>query len=141
MGGRYADEIDPPSDFFWYGKTLIFTSTVVDTVGHLLEGSGEILPLECDAVPLWVFNRLVVVSSLDEERSELKRFTSSGRIMKLLDPVWHPDAIGDAGVFKDSAAMRMGLFFTDRFVDPVRAAGLRGIRFKELWQDDAGSKS
>ncbi|MCK1641696.1 hypothetical protein IVA95_30170 [Bradyrhizobium sp. 157] len=98
----------------------------------LLDRSGELLPLECPEADLWLFNVLTVVDALDEEKSELVRF-DDGDILDVERYVFRPDLTEGLAVFKVPQLLRGPLFLGDEFVRAVKAAGLRGPEFTQLW--------
>lgn len=127
------------SDFPWLGEhVLILSSRAVDAVGGLLRNDGELLPLACDEQELWVFNPTTVVDALDQNRSELRRF-DSGRIMAVSNYVFRAELVGDAVAFKVPELHRVSTFVTERFVDAVKSAGLRGVDFEMLWESCSDS--
>ncbi len=123
------------SDFPWLGRhALILSSRAIGAVEGLLRNDGELLPLACDEAALWVFNPTTVVDALDQDRSELVRFNSSGRIMTVTKYVFQAELVGDAVAFKVPEFLRASTFVTERFVDAMKLAGLRGVEFELLWE-------
>ncbi len=121
-----------PTDLPCLGpQGLVMTARALDRLRGTLEPLGEILPLDCADADLWLFHASRCLDVLDEERSEIRRFTS-GRIMRVrgyelrLDPpVPH--------VFKLSAVPAGPLLASQEFVDQVAAAGLFGLRFDQVY--------
>jgi hypothetical protein len=98
-----------PAALPWMGShVLVLKREAVEALGPTLSGAGELLPLDCEEAELHVFNALNSLGALDEERSDLVRF-SSGRIMQIKHNVVDPDTIGSAEVFKLTAMPRGSL--------------------------------
>jgi hypothetical protein len=118
-----------PSDFPWLGgHALVMRRSAVDALRDLLDANGEVLPLSTtDGVELFVLNARVV-DALDEARSSLRRFPSSGRIMSIDKPVFVPSAIEGRDLFR-LPHRAMPTYVSERFVERVREAGLKGIDF------------
>lgn len=103
-------------------------------MGELLRNDGELLPLACDEAELWVFNPTTVVDALDQDQSELVRFDSSGRIMTVTNYVFQDELVSDSVAFKVPELLRASTFVTERFVDAVKLADLRGVDYEMLWK-------
>ena len=127
---RHAFE---PSDFPWLGShALVMRRTAVEALLEILEAHGEILPLATDdGVALFVFNARVV-DALDEARSSLVRFPGTHRIMRIEKVAFVEAAVRDLDIFR--LPNRAGpTYVSERFVDRVEAAGLRGLQFEKVW--------
>jgi len=126
-----------PSDSPWLGSwALIFRSSVLNALGPVLERYGELLPLSCPDADLWIYNPTVVIDALDEESSDLDRF-SDGRIMMIHRHVFRPDVVAGNEIFKLPALRASETFVSHRFVDRWRAAGLKGLAFERVWDAPA----
>lgn len=120
------------SDFPWLGAhVLVMRRQAVSALGDLLDAEGELLRLETDrGVELFAFNAQVR-DALDESRSSISRFPSSGRIMRIRSAVLRADALIDADIFR--LPHRGGpTYVSQRFVDRVTAGQLRGLRFTDV---------
>jgi hypothetical protein len=116
----------------------VFTTEAQQALEPVLEGRGEVLPLNVtDAPPDAVaFNVTRVVDALDEDRSEIKRM-SSGKVMRIARPVFIPERIADATIFKVTTYPR-ALYVTGTFLEAAEAAGVQGLRLSENWAGDDG---
>jgi hypothetical protein len=121
--------------------TPIFSQKAVDVLADLLEGSGELLPLVCDFGKYYAFNITRKVEALDEERSEFKL---NSELYSDLDDepdfqlvtkfAFDPDRVANLNIFKLPKINRHNVpLVTDRFVQRVREANLKGFAFKLLW--------
>jgi hypothetical protein len=116
----------------------VFTTEAQQALEPVLEGRGELLPVNVtDAPPDAVaFNVTQVIDALDEDRSEIKRM-SSGKVMRIARPVFIPERVADATIFKVTTYPR-ALYVTWAFVEAAAAAGIQGMRLSENWADEAG---
>jgi len=73
-----------PSDFPWFeNHALVMRKKAYDSLLDIFVKNGEVLPLETDDnVKLFVFNSQVI-DALDENRSTLKRYPDSQKIMHI----------------------------------------------------------
>lgn len=99
----------------------------VDALRDLLEPAGELLPLECEVEPLWVFNCTRIVNLLDESASSIQRF-NDGRIMWVRRHVWRLDAELET-VFRIPGVRNT--YATQVVADRIHSAGLRGFGLHE----------
>jgi hypothetical protein len=123
----------PPGDvpcIFVGGVMLALSERAVEALRDLLEPVGELLPLECREEPLWLYNCTRFVDVLDEAASDLDRFASSGRIMHIRRYAWRPE-VEQETCFRLPQLHRSSIYATDRVVDRIRSAGLRGFLFRE----------
>lgn len=126
--GRPWREADMP----WMGNhLLILRPRAVSALRDLCLEAGELLPLACDDADLVAWNVTTVVDALDHERSKIARFTS-GRIMSIKQHFFRPDVVEGLTAFR-IPEVRTSIFVGPAFAERVRAAGLTGTRFKEVW--------
>ena len=125
-----------PSDFPWLGFSLIMRASAVVALRDILEANGEILPLSTDdGVKLFVLNARVI-DALDEARSTLVRFPDSDRIMWLKKPAFVESAIEGVDIFRIPNIRGSPTYVSERFVERVKAARLRGLDFNKVWPHD-----
>lgn len=124
------------SDFPWLGSdAMVMRRSAVDKLRDILEQDGEILILSTDdKIDLFVLNARVV-NALDEQRSEVVRYPGTDRIMMLKKPVFNYEKIKGVNVFR-LLHRASSTYVTDRFVERVKEAGLRGLTFKKVWSSD-----
>jgi len=116
------------------GQVMLLREKAVAAFPALTD-HGELLPLECPDADLWVFNALRLIDAVDENASTLVRF-SSGRILNIERHVFHPDRVQDVEVFKLPQMPRGWLYVTDDFVSRAASAGLRGVGFEQVWEQE-----
>lgn len=106
--------------------------TAVDALRDLLEANGEILRLATkDRVELFLFNAQSV-DALDQTKSKLLRYPSSGRVMSISRPVFFEDALCGVDLFLVPYTASP-TYVSERFVERVRSTGLVGLEFEKVW--------
>jgi len=123
------------SDLPWLASHVLVLREKAVAAFPALTDHGELLPLECPDADLWVFNALRLIDAVDENASTLVRF-SSGRILNIERHVFHPDRVQDVEVFKLPQMPRGWLYVTDDFVSRAASAGLRGVGFEQVWEQE-----
>lgn len=81
---------------------------------------------------LWLFNVCQVVDALDEEASGVVRFSTTGRVMKVKQHVFHPERLAGLSAFR--VPQSRSLFLSGEAVDSIGAANLTGAGFELVWQ-------
>ena len=126
--GRQLRSVDTP----WLGDhVLILKPRAVTELAHLLDGSGELLPLESPA-NLQLFNSTVMLDALNEDTSILQRF-SSGQIMHIRKYDFREEVVAKADIFRIPNVRVSSLFFSEQFVEEYEAKKLTGLDFKTVW--------
>jgi hypothetical protein len=117
----------------WLGShALIFRRQAVGELEPLLLSYGELLPVDCAETDLVFFNPTRVLDLLDEEASDVRRLPD-GSIFRIARYAFKPDVIAGIDVFKLSCLRVSPTYVSERFVEQVRAAKLRGLDFKRVW--------
>ncbi|WP_157525367.1 hypothetical protein [Microbacterium yannicii] len=107
----------------WLGSgELVLRDEAIDVIGPLLRRHGEVLPLQCDDARLALFSAPQVAGVLDEQRSEIVRFTS-GRIMTIPAAVFRTEVLGHIQAFKLTEMPRGQLYLAEELVESIRATG------------------
>jgi hypothetical protein len=113
MGNRYAY-----ADLPWMGTdVLVMRPRAVEAVAPLLDGFGEFLDLACDEDALRLFNVTHVVDVLDEQQSEIARF-SSGGVLNIERHAFDVDGVRRERIFK--IPQTRDIYATDLWVRHVR---------------------
>jgi hypothetical protein len=122
-----------PSDFPWLGShALIMRRAAVDALGDILDPNGEVLPLSTDdGVELFVLNARMV-DALDEANSSLMKFPGTNRIMRIKKVAFVTSRIEGIDLFR-LPHRASPTYVSGRFVERVKAAGLRGLVFNQVW--------
>ncbi|MGA2404912.1 MAG: DUF1629 domain-containing protein [Syntrophobacteraceae bacterium] len=124
----------PPSDFPSLAPGVpVFSLRAVNALQGLLRENGEILPLSCNEGEYYAFNVTKSIDALDEFNSQVKRFESSGRIMRILKYAFFGDRLGGATIFKIPQS-RGNVFVTNRFRKIAMDNALLGFKFINVWE-------
>jgi hypothetical protein len=97
--------------------------------------SGEFLEMKYGNESVYAFNVTNVIDVLDENKSEVKRFKSSGRIMSIERYEFIPHLLEDQVIFK-IPQQKVRIYVTDKFVKRVNEHGLVGLEFVERWNNE-----
>lgn len=121
------------SDFPWLGShALIMRRSAVDALRDILDANGEVLPLSTDdGVELSVLN-VRIVEALDEANSSLMKFPGTNRIMRIKKVAFVASKIEGIDLFR-LPHRASSTYMSERFVERVKAAGLRGLVFNKVW--------
>jgi hypothetical protein len=122
-----------PSDFPWLGSdALIMRRSAVEALRDILDENGEVLPLSTDDdVELFVMNARTV-DALDEANSSLLKFPGTDRIMDIKEVAFIASKIEGIDLFR-LPHRSTPTYVSERFVARVKAAGLCGLEFKQVW--------
>jgi hypothetical protein len=125
--------------------TPFFSQHASDSLVDLLEGNGELLPLISDFGQYYAFNITREVEALDEERSEFKLLSELDPDLLSISPEtsdflcisryeFSAERIAELSIFKLPKRYHSEMpLVTDRFVQRVQDANLKGFAFKLLW--------
>ena len=90
-------EVLKRSDSPWLGShALILRKEVMFRFGQFLQEFGELLALKCDEAEMFVYNPTCLIDGLDEENSEIQRF-SNGRIIRISKYAFNESRIAGLG--------------------------------------------
>ena len=124
-------EADIPYD----GYTLVLRPRAIEALQDILDAHGELLPLATnDGVELYVFNPRFVLDALDRERCVIEE-PEGTTIVWIRKYAFIESAIRGVDIFRLPVAPRT-LCFSDRFVDRVKKAKLKGTDFIKLWSSE-----
>jgi hypothetical protein len=127
-----------PADSPWLGgHALVFRDRAYRAVGEILAPAGEFLELALEDTSdrLWLFNACCLVDALDEQASDLVRFPSTGRVMKVERHVFRANVASRLTAFR--VPQTRSLFLSGDAVDAISARDLVGAGFELVWQSDA----
>lgn len=114
-------------------EILLVRERAIRKIGPVLAKYGELLPLHCPGDPVSVLNVTRLIPALDESKSEILRSRSRGDILMLERVSFHPEAIGDAHLFKLAEFPQGAIYVTTAFVDLVKEHKLEGLTFDQVW--------
>lgn len=124
-----------PADIPCMHGSLLLRRSAVDALRDILDAHGELLPMATeDGIELYVFNTLYNIDALDKERSVLEPYIV-GPDMKIRKHVFIEEKIRGIDIFRMPIDPGMD-YFSDRFVERVKKAKLKGTDFIKLWSSD-----
>lgn len=100
-----------------------------------LQGAAQVLPARYKDQELFVLNVTEIRDCLDLEKSKVKRFQTSGRIMRIEEYAFRKELLPGAFLFKIPQEAHTRPYVTDTFKDLIEQTGIRGFRFVPVWQD------
>lgn len=133
-GGVELSQADTP----WLdGQTIVSRAGAHPVLRNVLGGAGESLELalEDGQEQLWLFNVCTVVDALDESRSDLIRFPSSGGAMKITRHEFLPDRVAGLAAFRIPQAR--GLHLGGEAVAAISGRQFAGLHFQEVWESSS----
>lgn len=127
--GRPRQRADMP----WHGHgTLVLTAKARQVLEKALGDDAELLPAyDTQGQDLWLVHAWRVVDALDEERSDVVRFTS-GKIMTVRRFALRAGAVAGLRCFRLPEQLAT-MLVTSEVVAAVRSAGLHGTTFRPVW--------
>ena len=124
------------ADFTCSPTAFVLRRSAVDALQDILEAHGEVLPLATnDDVELFVFNPRFIIDAFDRERSTYEQVPGTN-ILWISKYVFIESAIRGIDIFRMPIPGAHSLFFSDRFVERVKAAKLKGTEFIKLWSSE-----
>lgn len=128
------------ADLPWLGEyALILRDEAIEAVGSVLAPHGVLLPLSCADARLVAFTAAPVAGVLDEEGSDIVRY-SSGRIMMLRRPAFRLEGLQGRQAFTLAEMPGGALFLTGELVEAIMATGLTaGTEFTLVHEGAGGS--
>lgn len=121
------------SDFPWQGTShsLVLRNEALEAMRDILDKNCEVLPLETeDKVRLYITNTQVI-PALDMEKSEVRRFPNSEKIMYIKQPYFKSDLLREVDIFRD-AIIELRTFVSEKFVNRYHEKKLRGLVFHKI---------
>jgi len=119
-----------------FGAGFAFGSNVKERIGKTLEQFGEILPLDCPETKFWVFNPTIVLDALDEDNSDVERFSPGGRIMFFKKYFFRPEILVGKFLFLINQRPTGPTFATESFAELIKVNKFTGLDFMEVWPSD-----
>jgi len=113
----------------------VFSKNALKCLGDLISESVEVLPLLHEKEEFYAINVIRVLDCVDYEKSEYKKFASSGRIMRFTKYEFYKERIINIPIFKIVDEPSKRPFVSDAFRNCVLENGLKGFEFKEVWSD------
>ena len=123
------------ADLPYSGSGIILRRSAVDALHDILDAQGEVLPLATtDGVDLFVFNLRFMIDAIDKERSIYESVPETSLIW-VRTYVFREEMIRDIDIFRVPFGQRR-IYVSDRFVERVKKAKLKGTEFIQLWSSE-----
>ncbi|KYN78011.1 hypothetical protein A0J52_01630 [Clostridium sporogenes] len=120
---------DNPS---FLGLLRVFSSNAVKVLKKYLENNAEILPISYDKGEYFIINVTNVKDCIDNEKAEVKRFKSSGKIMRFIKYAFEFEVIKNEHIFK-IPELKGRVFVSEEFRQRVMDKDLKGFKFELVW--------
>jgi hypothetical protein len=124
------------SPWMCHSSSLAFTEAVVSKIGGFLSEIGELLPLDCEDEPLYIWHPLSVVDAVDLDASKDVWRVNSGRVVRIKHPVFFPPKLRGIEAFKIPQMLVSPIFFSKNAVRILSGAIGRGLKFQLVWAND-----
>lgn len=135
--------------FVCNSRHLAFSARAVRAVGPSIMHDGELLPIRVDRLEAFLFHPLGAESVVDLERTVVEHGGNESALSAVRRDRWiwcrpvqvafHAELTTRRAIFPSLGFGSWAGFVTDVFVDEVRGAGLRGLVFDLVWEDDSPS--
>lgn len=125
--GEDGEALPVPDISLWLpGAALVLSAKALSALGKLLEGAGEVLPVNCAGELFYIFNCLSLVEA---DPGQSKQISDAGVVVGVEQIGFAPAAVEDSVIFKTRFDHCTGLYCNQEFKDKVEGAGLVGVRF------------
>jgi hypothetical protein len=127
----------PIGDFpFLSANVPVFSRAAVSCLGSLLSPAVEVLPLSCPPGlgDYYAINVISVIDGLDERRSRIEYFSSTGRVKRIKKHEFDPDRIEGQVIFRIPQTARSEIFVNKQFVEAVSDHDLQGSSQTLVWR-------
>lgn len=116
-------------------SAVVVNQCCFEVIKPLVLKAAQILPAKWEAQKLFVLNVTNVIDCLDHEKSKVKRFAGSGRIMRVEEYAFYREMLKNASIFKIPEEAHTHPYVTDAFKDLIEQNGIKGFQFVPVWQD------
>ena len=130
-----------PGDFFNFGGGILISSPMAtEALRYHLQMAGELLPLPYAGETYTLLNVTECIECLDQERTKWQIGRTTGKRVGIRRYSFYPDRFSESDIFKIPHTSKAEILYVeglkdqeDSFRYAVEAAGLRGLRFEEVW--------
>lgn len=131
---KYKDEIDKPiGDVFSVEiSSFILNEKSYKVLYPYLKNHSQIFKIKSDNKIFYVVNVIDIIDCLNYDKSELKYFSSSGRVMDVEKYVFKTEKLKNATIFKLPEFPKGISYVTEEFKKAVEENNITGFKFKEL---------
>lgn len=131
---EYKDEVYKPiGDVFSIDtSSYIINEKAYNVLYPYLKNHSQIFQLKNEDKIFYVINVTDIIDCLDYDKSEIKYFPSSGRIMGVKKYAFHNKKLKNAIIFKLPEFSKNVSYVTEEFKNVVEENYITGFKFKEL---------
>lgn len=131
---KYKDEIDKPiGDVFSVEvSSFILNERSYKILYPYIKNEVQIFKIKSENDNLYVVNITNIIDCLDYDKSKIKRFPSSGRVMRVIKYVFKIEKLKNATIFKLPEFPKGISYVTEEFKKVVEENNIKGFKFKEL---------
>lgn len=108
----------------------VLSEYALNVLKDLIEGSVEILPIRLRVGKFFILNVTDVLDCVDYDKSEVKPFKSSGRIMRFIKYEFFKECLYNKHIFKIPDESKRNAFVSDQFKERVKENKLKGFKFE-----------
>lgn len=117
-------------------SAVIVNEHCFNVIKPYIQGAVQVLHARSKAQKLYVLNVTSVIDCLDHENSKLKRFPSSGRIMRVEEYAFNREVLENAFIFKIPEEIHAHPYVTEKFKRLMEQNGIKGFKFVPVWRDE-----
>ncbi len=117
-------------------SAVVVNERCFNIIKPYIQDAAQVLSAKSKKQKLFVLNVTAVRDCLDYENSKLKRFSSSGRIMRIEKYAFHREMLSNAFIFKIPEEVHTHPYVTDSFKNLMEQNGIKGFKFVLVWQDE-----
>lgn len=114
---------------FWNVPTV--SKRAMNLLKVFLEGNAELIPVNNGQ--FYVVNVLNILDCLDEEKSVLSRYKSSGRIREIIEYTFIEEMTKNQNLFRIQGFSRVDIYVGSDFKELVEREKLKGFEFEKVW--------
>ena len=131
---KYKDEIDKPiGDVFSVEvSSFILNERSYKILYPYIKNEVQIFKIKSENDNLYVVNITNIIDCLDYDKSKIKRFPSSGRVMRVIKYAFKIEKLKNATIFKLPDFPKGISYVTEEFKKVVEENNIKGFKFKEL---------
>lgn len=117
-------------------SAVVVNERCFNIIKPYIQDAVQVLSAKSKKQKLFVLNVTAVRDCLDYENSKLKRFSSSGRIMRIEEYVFHKELLENVFIFKIPEEVHTHPYVTDSFKCLIEQNEIKGFKFVPIWQDE-----
>ena len=117
-------------------SAVVVNERCFNIIKPYIQDAVQVLSAKSKKQKLFALNVTAVRDCLDYENSKLKRFSGSGRIMRIEEYVFHKELLENVFIFKIPEEVHTHPYVTDSFKCLIEQNEIKGFKFVPVWQDE-----